>query len=337
MTVRVAVVGVGSMGASHARVYSTLPGARLVAVCDSDPNRSAEIASRFGVEALTDCSRLVGAVDAVSVAVPTNAHAEVSRLLLERGISVLVEKPMARTSAEAAELVEAADRSGARLMVGHIERFNPAFMAIGDMHVEPLFIECDRISPFKFRSADIGVIFDLMIHDIDLILHLAKSAVSRIDAVGVPVIGVNEDICNARFLFESGCVANVTASRVSTKSMRKIRLFSRDAYITIDTGARQALIYRKSERLTLETAKFLKSGATSLADFAGLSFPELLEIRELKLDEHEPLAKELAAFVKCVAERSDPPVSGREGLDAIRVAEAVVKAAAEHAHSLSGR
>jgi len=323
------------MGASHARVLSALPGVRLVAVSDIDAARAADVASRCNAEVAPDYRRLEGRVDAVSVAVPTAAHGEVARFFLERGVSTLVEKPMARTSPEAAELVRIAAASGARLMVGHIERFNPAFMAIEDMAVQPLFIECDRISPFKFRSADIGVVFDLMIHDIDIILHLARSRVRRIDACGVAVIGVHEDICNARFVFDNGCVANVTASRVSTKSMRKIRLFSRDSYITIDTGARQALLYRKSEKLTVEVAGMLRAGATSLADFAGLSFPDLLDIKELKLDDHEPLAKELEAFVRCVAAGTEPPVSGREGLEAIVVAEEVVKASLAHAASVS--
>lgn len=330
MTVRVAVIGVGSMGASHARVYSTLPGATLVAVCDADEKARRDVAAKFSVEAVADYRQLEGKVDAVSVAVPTVAHAEVARFFLDRGVSVLVEKPMARTSREARELVDAAAKSGARLMVGHIERFNPAFMAIDDMEVAPLFIECDRISPFKFRSADIGVVFDLMIHDIDLILYLAKSKVARIDACGVNVIGVHEDICNARIVFENGAVANVTASRVSTKSLRKIRIFSRDSYIAIDTGARQALLYRKSAKLTLDIAKALKSGATSLADFAGLSFPSLLDIKELELDDHEPLAKELDAFVNCVATGAEPPVTGQAGCEAIEVAEAVLAAVKAH-------
>jgi predicted dehydrogenase len=319
------------MGASHARVYSALPGVQLAAVADTDDARRNDVAARFKAEPVADYRRLEGRVDAVSVAVPTVSHADVSRFFLERGISVLVEKPMARSSAEAAALVDAAAAGGAVLMVGHIERFNPAFMAIDAMGVRPLFIECDRISPFKFRSADIGVVFDLMIHDIDLVLHLARSKVEKIDACGVPVLGVHEDICNARVVFENGCVANITASRVSTKSLRKIRLFSRDAYISIDTGARQALIYRKSEKLTLEAAKLLKSGAASLADFAGLSFPDLLDIKELKLDEHEPLAKELEAFVGAVEKGGPAPVSGAEGLEAIRVAEGVVAASRAHA------
>ena len=334
MTIKVAVIGVGSMGASHARVYKSLPGVELVAVCDADLARCREVADKYSVEAVADYRELLGRVDAVSVAVPTIAHAEVSLFFLENGVSVLVEKPMARTSTEAARLVQAAKASGATLMVGHIERFNPAFMAIDSMDVRPLFIECDRISPFKFRSADIGVVFDLMIHDIDIVLHLARSKVESIDACGVPVIGFNEDICNARIVFENGCVANVTASRVSTKSMRKIRLFSRDCYAAIDTGARQALLYRKSEKLTLEAARLLKSGATSLADFAGLSFPDLLDIKELKLDDHEPLAKELEAFAVSVASSSPPPVTGEDGLEAIQVAEKVIEASQVHSARL---
>jgi predicted dehydrogenase len=332
MPARVAVVGVGSMGASHARVYKTLPNVKLVAVSDTDEARCREVAGRFEAEPVGDYRLLDTRVDAVSVAVPTTAHAEVARFFLERGISVLVEKPMARSSEEARELVKAADKSGATLMVGHIERFNPAFMAIDSMGVQPLFMECDRISPFKFRSADIGVVFDLMIHDIDIVLHLAHSKVASIDACGVPVIGRHEDICNARIVFENGCVANVTASRVSTKSERKIRLFSRDSYIAIDTGARQALLYRKSAKLTGVIAKMreLKKSATSLADFAGLSFPDLVDIQELKLDDYEPLAKELEAFTDAVRSHAPSPISGREGLEAIETAEWVLRAANAH-------
>ena len=328
--VRTAVVGVGSMGASHARVLKSVPDCELVAVCDSDAARAGEVAAKYGVEAVADYRSLEGRVDAVSVAVPTSAHADVALFFLKRGVSVLVEKPMARTSEQARALVDAAAASGAALMVGHIERFNPAFMAIEDLGVKALFIECDRISPFKFRSADIGVVFDLMIHDIDLILHLAQSKVKSIAACGVPVIGIHEDICNARIVFENNCVANVTASRVSTKSLRKIRIFSPDSYVAIDTGARQALLYKKSPKLTIDMAKALMSGAKSLADFAGLSFPDLLEIKELQLDSHEPLAKELEAFISAVRDGVEPPVTGREGLEAIEVAEAVVREVRSH-------
>ena len=327
---KVAVIGVGSMGEAHARCYAALPGVELVAVCDIDRARCAEVAERYSAEPVDDYHNLKGRVDAVSVALPTVLHCETASFFLENGVSTLVEKPMAQTSAEAAALVEAARKSGATLMVGHIERFNPAFMAIRQLDVQPLFIECDRISPFRFRSADVGVVFDLMIHDIDIILSLAASPVERIDACGVAVLGQREDICNARFVFENGCVANVTASRVSTKSMRKIRLFSRDSYITIDYAERQALIYRKSPMLTVEVAQALKNGATSLADFAGMSFPELLEIRDVELYDHEPLAKELEAFTQAVETGSEPPVTGRDGLEAVQLAERVLVAVSEH-------
>lgn len=331
---RIAVVGVGSMGEAHARVCAALPEVDLVAVSDLNESRSSEVAARYSVQAVPDYRRLEGLVDAVSIAVPTAAHAEVAGFFLERGVSALVEKPMARSSREAAGLVAAADKSGATLMIGHIERFNPAFMAINDLDVRPLFIECDRISPFKFRSADVGVVFDLMIHDIDIILSLAKSPVERIEACGVAVLGNHEDICNARILFENGCVANITASRVSTKSLRKIRLFSRDSYITIDYGERQALLYTKSPRLTVEAAKALRSGATSLADFAGMTFPELLDMKEVELDDHEPLAKELEAFAQAVKSKTAPPITGRDGLEAVQVAEQVLQAADEHRKGL---
>ncbi len=337
MALRMAVVGVGSMGEAHARVSAALPGVELVAVSDTDHTRCSEVAKRYSTQAVDDYRDLEGKVDAVSIAVPTLFHAEVARFFLERGTSVLVEKPMARTSAEAAGLVEAAQKSGATLMVGHIERFNPAFMAIEGMDVEPLFIECDRISPFRFRSADVGVIFDLMIHDIDIILSLARSKPETIDACGVGVLGENEDICNARIVFENGCVANVTASRVSTKSLRKIRLFGRDSYITIDYAARQALLYRKSSKLTVDVAKALKSDATSLADFAGMSFPDLLDIREIELDDHEPLAKELEAFTYAVISGSAPPVTGRDGLEALEVAEDVLASVKAHRERVDRR
>ena len=331
---RVAVIGVGSMGQAHARVYSGLPGAQLVAVCDLDEKRRLEVAEKHSVEAVEDYRDLEGKVDAVSIAVPTVAHAETASFFLERGVSAIVEKPMALNSTQAAALVEAADTSGATLMVGHIERFNPAFMAMREHSLHPLFIECDRISPFKFRSADVGVVFDLMIHDIDIILSLAQSPLERVDACGVSVIGEPEDICNARFVFENGCVANVTASRVSTKSMRKIRLFSRDAYITVDYAGRQAMIYRKSPKLTVDAAQELKRGATSLADFAGMAFPELLDIQDVELDDHEPLAKELEAFIGAIESGCAPPVTGRDGLEAVAVAEKVLASVEEHKRRL---
>ena len=332
---RVAVIGVGHLGSAHARVYSERPEADLVAVCDLDGDRAAEVARRHGTRALTDCRALLGddpdlRVDAASIVVPTSAHHDVARLFLERGIHVLVEKPFTTTLDEARDLVALARRTGALIQVGHVERFNPAFEAVERLGVRPRFIEAHRLSPFRFRSADVGVVLDLMIHDLDIVRHLANSPLRHVDAVGVNVIGRHEDIANARLVFENGCVANVTASRVATKSMRRIRLFARDCYVAIDTGNFSGLVIKKSREFPIDGLDLENFDASRIPDLTEYFLKDLLHIEELRIDPGEPLSNELGHFLECVRTGASPAVPGEEGEAALALAGEVLRSMREH-------
>jgi len=321
--VRVAVVGVGHLGKHHARLYKTLPGATLVGVCDSDAARAAAVAKEYATEAISDFTALFGRVDAVSVSVPTVGHHAVAKEFLARGVACLVEKPMTKTIAEGEELVSLARAKKATLQVGHIERFNPAFRAIEGVIKRPRFIEIHRLSPFRFRSTDIDVVYDLMIHDLDIVLSLVRSKVVRLDAVGVSLLFGSEDIANARLEFENGCVANITSSRISDKAMRKIRLFSDEGYASIDTGEKSARFYKTTPQLGEALAKLPKDREPSIGDIAAIP-REFYDIREIAVPNEEPLANELASFIDCVAADREPVVTGEDGLAALRLAEQVL-------------
>src|SRR3954454_3016609 len=230
----VAVIGCGRMGQLHARVYSQMPQVRLVGLYDADADVAAAARDKHGGEVFASVEAMAERVQAVTIAVPTQFHAFVAEPLLRRGIHCLIEKPLAKDVAEARQIVAWSKEHGATVQVGHIERFNPIVRSMTKLSVEPRFIEVIRISPLTFRSIDVGVVLDIMIHDIDIVLKLARSKVARIDAVGVSVIGGVEDICNTRLTFENGCVANLTASRLALKTERKLRVFSSDAYVSID-------------------------------------------------------------------------------------------------------
>lgn len=236
----------------------------------------------------------------------------------------MIEKPMTGTVLEARELIGISKANRLVLQVGYIERFNPAIAAIKKLSINPRFIECHRLSPFTFRSADIGVVLDLMIHDLDIILHITGSKVKKFDAVGVNVISDKEDIANVRIQFQNGCVANVTASRVSLASMRKMRLFSQDSYISIDYQKKDALIYKKSPELTLKALNISEMDVSTIADLKSYVFGDLLKVEHIKMDDYEPLKKELESFVNCIVEHKEPVVSGEEGLKAIEVANDIL-------------
>jgi len=323
-TIRTAVIGVGHMGKEHARVYHNMPDVELVGIAELDEKRGKKVARKCRTQLYADYRDLMGKVDAVSIAVPTSHHYSVAKDFIERGVAVLVEKPMTKSVAEAEELVELARRKGVIVQVGHIERFNPALVAIQNRLKAPKFIECHRLSPFSFRSADIGVVFDLMIHDIDIILHLMQSEIKRIDAAGASVISRHEDVANARILFRNGCVANVTASRVSLKTMRKIRIFEKDCYISIDCLDRKATVIRKSPKLTVESIDVEKIDASTIADLKGFLFGDLLKIEKIKMDDYEPLQRELEAFINSVRNNEPPVVSGEDGLKAVKTAASIV-------------
>jgi predicted dehydrogenase len=300
--VRVAVIGVGHLGKHHARILAQVPGARLVAVVDRQPERAAAAADGTGARALADYRELLDEVDAVTVAAPTEIHHDVALPFLERGISVLVEKPMTRTLAEADALIAAAQASGATLGVGHTERYNPAVAAVMPFVTTPRFIEVHRLGAFPDRSLDIDVVFDLMIHDLDIILALVKAEPTAIEAVGVPVLTDKYDIANARLRFSSGCIANVTASRISKERVRKIRFFQADAYVSIDYAEQEVEGYR------------LKRREGQRPEIQGGKLPVTRE---------EPLKRELVDFVNAVREKRAPLVDGHAGRRALALAQAI--------------
>lgn len=329
-TLTVAVVGVGAWGENHARIYHELPQARLVAVADVDEARAREVASRYHTRAVTDYHDLVGEVQAVSVVVPTGLHHRVAREFLEAGVATLLEKPMTRTLAEADDLVALARRRRVPLQVGHIERFNPVIRAMAELDIDPKFIECHRLSPMGLRVQDVGVVLDLMIHDLDVILELVQAPVRKVDAVAVAVIGRHEDIANARLLFQTGCVANLTASRVALRKMRKIRVFSPDSYISLDYDRKRGEIYKVSPLLRRMRLPVEGMEAETIADLRNFEFGDLLTIRQMEMDDAEPLRLELESFVEAVRRGTPPAVPGEEGRRAVAAAQMVLEAIARH-------
>ena len=306
--IRVAVIGVGHVGQHHARIYRELPGVELAGIADVDPAKLQGLRESMGAPGVQDYRELFGQVDAVSIAVPTVLHAPIARDCLERGLDVLVEKPLAETLEEAEELTDLARRRGRILQVGHVERFNGAVRALHRMVKMPGFIECHRLSPFPQRSTDVDVILDLMIHDIDIILSLVKSPVTQVRAVGVPVLTDRVDIANARLEFASGCVANVTASRVSVEPVRKIRVFQPDTYISLDYAKQEISLYRR-----------LPGDPTSHPPQ-----PPQIVREEVVVEKEEPLRLELASYLGSVRERTRPEVSGEEAVEALRVASQIL-------------
>lgn len=300
---RVAVVGVGHLGRHHARVLAGMPDATLVGVVDADAERAAEVAAAHQTRVLPDVRALIGQVDAVSIATPTEAHAAVALPLMAAGIHVLVEKPMTRSVAEADQLLAAADAHGVVLAVGHIEHFNPAVLAARPHITSPRFIEVHRLGTFPERSLDIDVVFDLMIHDLGLVLELVASEVVAIEAVGVPVLTPRVDIANARLTFANGCIANLTASRISRDQTRKIRFFQQHTYLSIDYKAQEVEVW-------------------GLVPQPG-AMPRI-EGGKLDVQRDEPLRRELADFVAAVRERRAPGVTGAQGRAALVLANDIV-------------
>jgi predicted dehydrogenase len=311
--IRTGVIGVGHLGRLHARVYTEIESCRLEGVYDVDADAAGRVAQASGCRVYESAERLLDAVDAVSIAVPTSAHREVAGLAIERGVHALVEKPIASTVEGARELVAAAKRRGVVLAVGHIERMNPAVRAALKVLRDPRFIEVHRLGVFVPRGTDVAVILDLMIHDIDLILSTVKSPVSMIDAVGVPVLSPSIDIANARLRFENGCVANVTASRVSREKVRKIRFFQPDGYLSVDTLTPRAQLFRRRD-VPVETLRRIATGEIE----GGLE--DIVEHIELELDGREPLRVELESFLDAASSGGTPDVSGEDGLRALEVA-----------------
>ena len=299
---RTAVIGVGYLGRFHAQKYAQIAGSKLVAVVDANREACAKVAAELGTQAVSDYRELFGKVDAVSVAVPTPLHHKIGCDLLKQGIDVLIEKPIATTVEEARELVDLARINKRILQVGHLERFNPAVLAAAARLHTPRFVESHRLAPFKQRGTDVSVVLDLMIHDIDLIQELVGTPIESIDAVGATVFSGEIDIVNARLRFQGGCVANTTASRISLKQERKIRIFQDDAYLSVDMQQKILTVIRKKE------------------GEAPVESPAQVSIEEQSFDQGDALLAEIEAFLKAVRERSTPVVTGEDGLRALETA-----------------
>ena len=297
--VRVGVVGVGHIGREHARIYSRLPDVQFIGLYDLDGQVAQKTAQRYGVKTFPTAQALAEEVDAATIATPTHTHHEIATLFFQAGRHLLVEKPITDSIEQARDLVEMAQRQNLVLQVGHIERFNPALSALEEKLTRPRFIEAHRLSTYPGRSTDIGVVLDLMIHDIEVILHLVRSPILNIDSVGTAVLSKGEDIANARIRFENGCVANLTTSRISFEKMRKIRVFQDDAYLSLDYFDQSGVIYRKVGTQIVK--------------------------ENIKVEKDEPLKLELAAFIECVRQRQSPRVGGAQAAAALDIAMRVAE------------
>lgn len=302
--IRCAVIGVGYLGRFHAQKYRMLSDANLVAVCDLDKNQCDAVAQELSVPACHDYTRLFGKVDAVSIAATTNQHFNIAKACLAQGIHVLIEKPITETVEQADELIALAQKHGAKLQVGHLERFNSARLALDEYLDRPLFIESQRLAPYNPRGTDVNVILDLMIHDIDLIQAMVKSPIVAIEAQGSPILSQATDIANARITFENHCVANITASRISFKTERKMRIFQPDTYISIDFQNKQFALFKKGQ---------------------GEMFPGIPDItrHESVFEKGDALLEEIKAFLHCITNDTTPLVSGEEGRNALETAERI--------------
>ncbi len=308
MILRIGIAGLGSIGKNHARILSELPDCHLAAVFDTNMETARHIAERYRTHAAASLEEFAGAIDAATIATPTPTHFSIAEKLLKAGKHLLVEKPITETTEDARKLVELSQQSGRILQVGHVERFNPVMSKLEELLTKPRFIEVHRLSPYPHRSIEIGVVLDLMIHDLEIILHLVRSPVKSIDAIGVPVLSRGEDIANVRLHFDNGCVANITASRISPEKQRKIRVFQREGYVSLDY-----------QNQTGEICRLTAGGMVR---------------EEVEIEKDEPLKRELAAFVECARQGKQPKVSGFEGTAALELAAEITRRIEEHARSM---
>lgn len=313
--IKCAVIGVGYLGRFHAQKYKMLANAELVGVCDINQENCNKVAEELAVPAYYDYRQLYGKVEAVSIAVTTNQHYEIAKEIIQQGIHLLIEKPITETVAQADELIALAKKHGVKLQVGHLERFNSARLALDEHLNQPLFIESHRLAPFNPRGADVNVILDLMIHDIDIIQTIVNSPIVKIDAHGAPILSKSIDIANARITFANRCVANVTASRISFKTERKTRIFQPDSYISIDYQEKQFAIFQKGQ---------------------GEMFPGIPEVlrHQSVFEKSDALLEEIKSFLNCIAENTVPLVTGEEGRNAL---ETAAKITALIDHDLNSR
>ena len=328
-TLRTAVVGAGKMGNIHAKVYRHLDGVELAAVADRDLERAEALAERYGCAATDKPESLIGKVDAVTISAPTAAHLELAELFITNGVPVLIEKPLAASAEQGRKIVELAKKHGVVVAVGHSERCNPVVQAMKRLAIEPMFIEANRVSPYPFRSMDIGVVLDVMIHDIDIILSLANSRLVKVEAVGVNVIAEHEDICNTRLVFENGCIANITASRLALKTERKVRVFSRQAYLSLDYFRKEGIVIKTDPNI--DVVKWIRERQEKQDfDFSQVNWPELLHIEKLEIADTEPLKVEQESFLKAIREGGRPEVTAEDGLAALECAEQILACVRAH-------
>jgi predicted dehydrogenase len=318
--VKVGVVGTGHLGNLHTKMFAQIPSVELVGVFDENPETARRVASEHGTKMFVRLEQLLESIQAVSIATTTKAHHEVALRALRGNLHTFIEKPITETIEQAKELVALADAKKLVLQVGHIERFNPAILALEQYKIRPLFIESHRLAQFNPRGSDVAVVLDLMIHDIDLILSLVKSPVVRVDANGVAVVSGSEDIANARLEFANGCVANVTASRISQNKMRKMRLFQNDAYISIDFSQGLSEVFRLVDEGDPNVKPTMMLGKIDQGTRKRLIVYEQPEVKEVNA-----LKYELELFAKSVQEGTEPPVTGREGLQALEVAQEILQ------------
>jgi predicted dehydrogenase len=320
-TLRVGVIGAGSMGKNHARIFGDLKECEFTSVLDERSEVAQQIATQYRARPVPNLEEFTASVDAATIATPTTTHFAIARHLLENGKHVLVEKPFVETPEQARELCALAQKNGLVLQVGHIERFNPVLSALEARLTRPRFIEATRLSPYPGRSLDVGVVLDVMIHDLEIILHLVRSPWVQVDAVGVPILSHREDIANVRIRFQNGCVANITASRISQDKLRKIRVFQQDAYLSLDYQNQSGYLLRLAHDNEKESSFLGKllgvaADATIVTEFAGKRI-----VREpVEVEKMEPLKRELADFIACARAGAEPKVSGREATAALELA-----------------
>jgi predicted dehydrogenase len=329
-SLRTAVIGAGKMGRIHAKVYNQMPDSELVAIVDMDQTRARHLAEKYGCGAFSDCRAVLDKVDAVTIATPTVTHYALAKHFLKKRIPVLVEKPLAANVKEGRKIVSMAKRYETVVAVGHSERCNPIVQAMKHFDIKPKFIETHRVSPYPFRSTDIGVVLDIMIHDIDIILSLAASRVKKVDAVGVGVIDNAEDICNARLTFENGCIANITASRLALRTDRRVRVFSKQAYLSVDYLKKSGIIIKSDPNINVMKWIQERRDAGDF-DMTKVNWPDLLHIEQIQIDDKEPVRLQQEAFLRAVKDPAyTPEVSAEEGLAALKCAQKILDRIRRH-------
>ncbi|MGE3807735.1 MAG: Gfo/Idh/MocA family oxidoreductase [Gemmataceae bacterium] len=330
MTLRMAVIGVGHLGKEHARILSGLADVELVGVVDVNPEQARAVAQRCGTRSSTDYRELLGKIDAACIVVPTSEHLAVATQFLEQGVHLLIEKPLARTSAEAQELVELAERQELVLQVGHIERFNPAYEELAGLPVQPRYVECRRLGSYTGRSPDIGCVLDTMIHDLELVLALVRAPVKSVDAMGIAPFGLHEEMATARLTFANGCIAQLTASRLSMVTARTMNVWAPEGFVGVDFAARQITLVQPSAEMRrhgLDPGRLDPASRARLkTDMIGRHF----QVAQLDRNHGDQLTRELEHFVGCVESGSTPRVSGTQGRDALRLAEQVLESIRSH-------